>query len=172
MPRFQRSWRSLQLHLVEGQKLVYPWHYKSLRDIIIFFRLFVERYLFVHIISNIIFCGPEGLESRLKNRVVRWAAGYNVVRVRQSDRRFKFSQYPDSKISDATKYPPFSDYLGTRLTNAYHTTMFAFSSCTRPPPPFVSLVVIVTSAKHEGTIVRKAHCSSNDYEKYPNCRMK
>ncbi|XP_076288638.1 sidekick cell adhesion molecule isoform X2 [Lasioglossum baleicum] len=36
------------------------------------------------------------LESRLKNRVVRWAAGYNVVRVRQSDRRFKFSQYPDT----------------------------------------------------------------------------
>ncbi|XP_076160333.1 sidekick cell adhesion molecule isoform X3 [Ptiloglossa arizonensis] len=38
----------------------------------------------------------KGLESRLKNRVVRWAAGYNVVRVRQSDRRFQFSQYPDT----------------------------------------------------------------------------
>lgn len=45
-----------------------------------------------------VFYGAEGLESRLKNRVIRWAAGYNVVRVRQSDRRFKFSQYPDSKI--------------------------------------------------------------------------
>ncbi|CAL7947530.1 unnamed protein product [Xylocopa violacea] len=38
----------------------------------------------------------KGLESRVKNRVARWAAGYNVVRVRQSDRRFKFSQYPDT----------------------------------------------------------------------------
>lgn len=32
-------------------------------------------------------------------RVIRWAAGYRVVRVRQSDRRFQFTQYPDSKIS-------------------------------------------------------------------------
>ncbi|XP_066595112.1 protein sidekick isoform X2 [Prorops nasuta] len=31
------------------------------------------------------------LGSGLKNRVVRWAAGYNVVRARQSDRRFKFN---------------------------------------------------------------------------------
>ncbi|XP_017880955.1 protein sidekick isoform X4 [Ceratina calcarata] len=38
----------------------------------------------------------KGLESRVKKRIVRWAAGYNVVRVRQSDRRFKFSQYPDT----------------------------------------------------------------------------
>ncbi|KAG7208959.1 hypothetical protein KM043_015128 [Ampulex compressa] len=39
----------------------------------------------------------KGLGGGLKNRVVRWAAGYtNVVRVRQSDRRFKFSQYPDT----------------------------------------------------------------------------
>ncbi|KZC09696.1 Protein sidekick [Dufourea novaeangliae] len=38
----------------------------------------------------------KGLKSRVKKRVVRWAAGYNVVRVRQSDRRFKFSQYPDT----------------------------------------------------------------------------
>ncbi|XP_015175534.1 PREDICTED: protein sidekick isoform X1 [Polistes dominula] len=35
----------------------------------------------------------KGLRSYLKNRVIRWAAGYNVVRARQPDRRFKFSQY-------------------------------------------------------------------------------
>ncbi|KAK2580567.1 hypothetical protein KPH14_007691 [Odynerus spinipes] len=36
----------------------------------------------------------KGLRSYLKNRVIRWAAGYSVVRARQPDRRFKFSQYP------------------------------------------------------------------------------
>ncbi|XP_048507643.1 protein sidekick isoform X2 [Athalia rosae] len=35
---------------------------------------------------------------RIGQRVARWAAGYNVVRVRQSDRHFKFSQYPDTSI--------------------------------------------------------------------------
>ncbi|XP_020295533.1 protein sidekick isoform X2 [Pseudomyrmex gracilis] len=38
----------------------------------------------------------EGLGSGLRNRVARWAAGYNVVRVRQSDRHFLFSQYPNT----------------------------------------------------------------------------
>ncbi|XP_039313553.1 protein sidekick isoform X8 [Solenopsis invicta] len=38
----------------------------------------------------------KGLRSRLRNRVARWAAGYNVVRIRQSDRRFMFSQYPNT----------------------------------------------------------------------------
>ncbi|XP_014483007.1 PREDICTED: protein sidekick isoform X1 [Dinoponera quadriceps] len=37
----------------------------------------------------------KGLGSGLKDRVARRAAGYNIVRVRQSDRRFMFSQYPD-----------------------------------------------------------------------------
>ncbi|XP_015515694.2 protein sidekick isoform X1 [Neodiprion lecontei] len=35
---------------------------------------------------------------RIGKRVARWAAGYNVVRVRQSDRQFKFFQYPDTSI--------------------------------------------------------------------------
>lgn len=39
----------------------------------------------------------EKAESTMRNRVSRWAAGYNVVRVRQSDHRFLFSQYPESK---------------------------------------------------------------------------
>ncbi|XP_014300001.2 protein sidekick isoform X2 [Microplitis demolitor] len=34
----------------------------------------------------------------LLKRVARWAAGYRVVRVRQSDRRFEFSQYPETSI--------------------------------------------------------------------------
>ncbi|XP_032667405.1 protein sidekick isoform X2 [Odontomachus brunneus] len=38
----------------------------------------------------------KGLGSGLKDRVVRRAAGYNVVRIRQSDRSFMFSQYPDT----------------------------------------------------------------------------
>ncbi|XP_015603138.1 protein sidekick isoform X3 [Cephus cinctus] len=40
----------------------------------------------------------KGMGTGIRNRVARWAAGYNVVRVRQSERRFKFSQYPDTSI--------------------------------------------------------------------------
>lgn len=49
----------------------------------------------------------EELGSGLRNRVARWAAGYNVVRIRQSDRRFMFSHYPDSK-KIAAKFLHFS----------------------------------------------------------------
>lgn len=55
-------------------------------------------------------CGTEGLGSGLRNRVARWAAGYNVVRVRQSDHRFMFSHYPDSK-NIAAKFLHFSFQL-------------------------------------------------------------
>lgn len=52
-------------------------------------------------------CGTEkGLGSGFRNRVARMAAGYNVVSVRESGRRFKFSQYPDSKNIPA-KFPHF-----------------------------------------------------------------
>lgn len=49
----------------------------------------------------------EELGSGLRNRVARWAVGYNVVRIRQSDRRFMFSHYQDSK-KIAAKFLHFS----------------------------------------------------------------
>jgi hypothetical protein len=39
----------------------------------------------------------KGLGSGLRDRVARWAAGYNIVRLGQLDRRFMFSKYPGSK---------------------------------------------------------------------------
>lgn len=139
MSCIQRRWRSIQLHLVKSKKLV---HYtlelhEIIKYIIInFLFYFISQTMFLYIYNKWrIFYGAEGLESRLKNRVVRWAAGYNVVRVRQSDRRFKFSQYPDSKILTTSRHEIihllFEITPGTCLKNAYHTTMFAFTSCIR-----------------------------------------
>lgn len=39
----------------------------------------------------------KGLGSRLRDRVARWAAGYNIVRLGHFDRRLIFSKYPSSK---------------------------------------------------------------------------
>ena len=61
--------------------------------------VYVNRVLMMFALIDVFhMMGAEGVDTEIRsNRVVRWAAGYNVVRMRESDRRFHFSQYPDSK---------------------------------------------------------------------------
>lgn len=131
MSCIQRRWRSIQLHLVKSKKLV---HYtlelhEIIKYIIInFLFYFISQTMFLYIYNKWrIFYGAEGLESRLKNRVVRWAAGYNVVRVRQSDRRFKFSQYPDSKILTTSRHEISTSFL--KLPRAHAWRMHITPQC-------------------------------------------
>lgn len=42
-----------------------------------------------------VFMKAASIGTEMRKR--RWAAGYNVVRARDTDRRFMFSHYPDSK---------------------------------------------------------------------------
>lgn len=66
----------------------------------------------------------EKAESSMRNRVSRWAAGYNVVRVRQSDHRFLFSQYPDSK-NLSMKYN-FRQKKNEKIFTKYSFAIFLF----------------------------------------------